>query len=75
MSLGETKDVDDFIGFAALISFGSVSRSMLLKEDDPILPWLQRGQRLLGSVGTRLVLPGLPRLSAPSTQIPQGAFP
>jgi haloalkane dehalogenase len=71
MSLGETKDVDDFIGFAALISFGSVSRSMLLKEDDPILPWLQRGQRLLGSVGTRLVLPGLPRLSAPSTQIPQ----
>jgi glutathione S-transferase len=48
---GEEPNYADFIGFAALISLGSVSRSTLLEEDDPMLPWLQRGQRLLGSVG------------------------
>jgi glutathione S-transferase len=61
---GEEPNYADFIGFAALISAGSVSRSTLLEEDDPMLPWSQRGQRLLRSAGTRLVLPGLPRLAS-----------
>src|SRR5271170_7019652 len=60
---GEEPNYADFIGFAALISAGSVSRSTLLEEDDPMLPWLQRGHRLLGSAGTGLVLPGLPWLA------------
>jgi len=60
---GEEPNYADLIGFAALISAGSVSRSTLLEEDDPMLPWLRRGQRLLGSAGTGLVLPGLPWLA------------
>jgi hypothetical protein len=33
---GEEPNYADFIGFAALISLGSVSRSTLLEEDDPM---------------------------------------
>jgi glutathione S-transferase len=61
---GEEPNYADFIGYAALISLGSVSPSTLFDDDDPILPWVQRGQLLLGSLGTRLVLPGLPQLAS-----------
>lgn len=58
---GETPNYADFVAIGAFLWAATVASSPLLKEDDPLLSWIDRSLALYGGIGKSLRLPGLGR--------------